>query len=57
MDILVGMDPAEGRLLMRASGLLEESRALFGRDGIDVFPAQLLRHPVSASTLAEAVPL
>ena len=51
------MDPAEGRLLMRASGLLEESRALFGRDGIDVFPAQLLRHPVSASTLAEAVPL
>ncbi|MEO5305941.1 nucleotidyltransferase family protein [Corynebacterium sp. c25Ua_47] len=31
IDILVGMDPAEGRLLMRASGLLEESRALFGR--------------------------
>lgn len=57
IDILVGMDPAEGRFLMRASGLLEESHALFGRDGIDVFPAQLLRHPVSASTLAEAVPL
>ena len=55
--LAVGMDPAEGNLLMRAFGLLEESRALFGRDDIDVFPAQLLRHPVSASTLAEAVPL
>lgn len=57
IDILVGMDPAEGNLLMRASGLLEESRALFGRDDIDVFPAQLRRRPVSASALAEAVPL
>ena len=57
IDILVGMDPAEGNLLMRTSGLLKESRALFGRDDIDVFPAQLLRRPVSASALAEAVPL
>ena len=36
IDILVEMDPAEGSLLMRASGLLEETRALFGRDDIDV---------------------
>lgn len=57
IDILVGMDPAKGNLLMRASGLLEESRALFGRDDVDVFPAQLLRRPVSASALAQAVPL
>ena len=57
IDILVEMDPAEGNLLMRASGLLEETRALFGRDDIDVFPAQLLKRPVSASALAEAVPL
>ena len=57
IDILVGMDPAEGSLLMRASGLLEESRALVGRDRINLFPSQLLRHPVSASTFAEAVPL
>jgi len=42
---------------MRKSGLLEESRALFGRDDIDVFPAQLRRRPVSVSVLAEAVPL
>lgn len=57
IDILVGMDPAEGNLLMRASGLLEESRALFGRDDIDVFPAQLLRRRVPASAFAEAMPL
>lgn len=36
IDILVEMDPAEGNLLMRASGLLEETRALFGCDDIDV---------------------
>ena len=49
IDILVDMDPAEGNLLMRASGLLEETRALFGRDDIDVLPAQLLQRPVFAS--------
>ncbi|MCI1747638.1 MAG: nucleotidyltransferase domain-containing protein [Acidipropionibacterium sp.] len=43
IDILVEMDPADGNLLMRASGLMEETRALFGRDDIDVFPVQLLR--------------
>ncbi len=57
IDILVEMDPAEGNVLMRASGLLEETRALFECDDIDVFPAQLLKRPVSASALAEAVPL
>jgi predicted nucleotidyltransferase len=57
IDILVEMDSAEGDLLMRASGLLEETRARFGRDDLDVFPAQLLKRPVSASALAEAVPL
>ena len=57
IDILAEMDPAAGNLLMRASGLLEETRALLGRDDVDVFPAQLLKSPVSASVLAEAVPL
>ncbi|MDR8019420.1 nucleotidyltransferase family protein [Nesterenkonia aerolata] len=57
IDILVEMDPAEGNLLMRASGLLEETRVLFGCDGIDVFPAQLLKRPVSVSRLTEAVSL
>ncbi len=47
IDILVEMDPADGNLLMRASGLMEETRALFGRNDIDIFPLQLLRRPVS----------
>ena len=57
IDILVEMDPEGGNLLMRASGLMEETRELFGRDDIDVFPVQLLKCPVSASALAEAVAL
>ncbi len=31
-DILVEMDPKDGNLLMRASGLMEETRELFGHD-------------------------
>jgi predicted nucleotidyltransferase len=57
IDILVEMDPADGNLLMRASGLMEETRALFGRDDIDVFPVQLLKRSISASALADAVAL
>ena len=57
IDILVEMDPADGNLLMRASGLMEEARVLFGRDDIDVFPVQLLKRPVSASALADSVAL
>ena len=57
IDILVEMDPADGNLLMRASGLMEETRALFGRDDIDVFPVQLLKRSISASVLVDAVPL
>jgi len=57
IDILVDMDPADGNLLMRASGLMEETRALFGRDDVDVFPVQLLKRPISASALDDAVAL
>lgn len=57
IDILVEMDPADGNILMRASGLLEETRLLFGRDDLDVFPVQLLKEPVSRAALAEAVAL
>ena len=57
IDILVEMDPADGNLLMRASGLMEETRILFGRDDIDIFPAQLLKQPISKSALADAVAL
>lgn len=57
VDILVDMDPADGNLLMRASGLMEETRQLFGRDDVDVFPVQLSREPVSREALAEATAL
>ena len=57
IDILVEMDPTDGNLLMRASGLMEETRALFGRDDIDIFPAQLLKQTISQSALADSVPL
>lgn len=42
---------------MRASGLLEETRELFGRDDIDVVPVGLLRDGVSATAMKDAVPL
>ncbi len=57
IDILVEMNPADGNLLMRASGLMEETRALFGSDDIDIFPVQLLKRPISESALVDAVPL
>lgn len=56
-DLLVEMDPADGNLLMRASGLMEETRILFGRNDIDIFPAQLLKQPISESALNDAVAL
>lgn len=56
IDILVEMNPEDGNLLMRASGLLEETRALLGED-IDIFPTQLLKSKVSQQALNEAVPL
>lgn len=51
------MDPVDGNLLMRASGLMDEVRALFDRDDIDVFPIQLLKRPISASVLKDTVAL
>lgn len=57
IDIVVDMDPADGNILMRAAGLLEESRELFGREDLDVLPAQILKQTVVASALVDAVPL
>ena len=57
IDILVDMDPSDGNLLMRASGLMEETRTLFKRDDIDIFPRQLLKQPISRSALADAITL
>ncbi|GAA1469340.1 hypothetical protein GCM10017607_17480 [Microbacterium thalassium] len=57
IDILVEMDPADGNILMRASGLMEETRALYGRGDIDIFPVQLLKRSVSEAALLEALAL
>ena len=57
IDIVVEMDPVDGNLLMRASGLMEETRQLFDRDDVDIFPVQLLKRPISESALADAVAL
>ncbi|MHA3684803.1 hypothetical protein ACXR2W_11185 [Leucobacter sp. HY1908] len=57
IDILVEMDPADGNILMRASGLMEEARLLFGRDDLDIFPVQLLKRPISQAALSDAVRL
>ena len=55
VDILVEMDPADGNILMRASGLMEETRILFHRDDLDIFPKQLLKEAISESALDDAV--
>lgn len=57
LDILVEMDPADGNLLMRASGLMDEVRELFGTDAVDIFPVQLLKEPISSQAKAEAIGL
>lgn len=57
IDILVEMDPTDGNLLLRTSGLMEETRELFGREDVDIFPVQLLKRPVSESAAREAVAL
>ncbi len=56
IDILVDMDPADGNILMRASGLMEEIRQTLGRE-VDVFPVQLLKRRISDAALADAVAL
>lgn len=56
IDILVEMNPEDGNLLMRASGLLEETRELLGKN-IDIFPNQLLKSKISQQALNGAVPL
>lgn len=55
IDIVVDMDPADGNLLLRASGLLEETRQLLGREDIDIFPRQLLKRSFSADTLRGSI--
>lgn len=57
IDILVDLIPRENDSdLFRISGLMEETRRLFGRP-VDVFAGQLLKEKVSASAIRDAVPL
>ncbi len=45
-----------GNVLMRASGLMEETRELFGRDDIDIFPVQLLKGEVAEAARTDSWP-
>jgi len=36
---------------------MAETRQLFGRNGIGIFPVQLLRRPVAESALVDAIAL
>ena len=56
IDILVDLDPAGGNILFRAGGLSHEFRRILARE-VDVFSAELLKHPVSESALSDLVEL
>ena len=56
IDILVDMDEADGNLLLRSAGLLDETRALFKTD-VDIFPRQLLRTPIDSTAVKDAISL
>lgn len=56
IDILVDLDPNGGNPLLRVAGIGEELTALLNTQ-VDVVAPSLLRDPVSASALADAVPL
>lgn len=57
LDILVDMDPAHGNLLMRASGLMEETRELLQHVSVDIFPVQLMKRGISETVQREAIPI
>ena len=57
IDILVDMHPDDGNLLMRAGGLMHDTRELYGRDDIDILPIQLLKPAIAAAALTDATPL
>lgn len=56
IDVLVDIDPAAGRLLMRLGGLTEGFRRILGRP-VDVVTPTVLRERVSATAQADAVEL
>lgn len=56
IDLLVDLAPDGGNELLRVSGLAEELSELLGVR-VDVVTEHLLREPVAATALAEAVPV
>ena len=56
VDLLVDLDPTGGNVLLRVAGIGEELSDLLGVK-VDVVTAALLRGPVAASALADAIPL
>lgn len=56
LDLLVDLLPAGGNELLRVSGIAEELSQLLGRR-VDVVTPSLLRDEVSATALADAVPV
>lgn len=56
IDVLVDLDLAGGRLLMRLGGLTEGFRRILGHP-VDVVTPAILRDRVSATALADAVAL
>jgi uncharacterized protein len=56
VDLLVDLQPGGGNELLRVSGIAEELSLLLGRR-VDVVTSSLLRSEVSATALADAVPV
>ncbi len=56
VDVLVDLQPGGGNELLRVSGIAEELSLLLGRR-VDVVTSSLLRSEVSATALADAVPV
>lgn len=56
LDILVDLLPEGGNALLRVAGIAEELSDMLGRR-VDVVTASLLREEVSATALADAVPI
>ncbi len=54
--MLVDLQPGGGNELLRVSGIAEELSLLLGRK-VDVVTSSLLRSEVSATALADAVPV
>ena len=56
VDVLVDLQPGGGNEMLRVSGIAEELSLLLGRK-VDVVTSSLLRSEVSATALADAVPV